>query len=94
MVCILSSPTLFSLMKKRLIILHCVFDFLSVVFVLDICGRTVKLSFLSYGFNGVRQITAGNTHCWGVVRAAVTYFMASLKLFSFPNVEKACSPLV
>ena len=31
--CILSSPELFSLRKKRLIILHCVFDFLSVLFV-------------------------------------------------------------
>ena len=29
----------------------------------------------------------GNTHCWRVVQAAVTYVMASLKLFSFPNVE-------
>ena len=33
---------------------------------LDICGRTVKLSFLSCGFNRVRQTTAGNAHCWGV----------------------------
>ena len=32
-VSILSSPALFSLRKKRLIILHCVFDFLSLVFV-------------------------------------------------------------
>ena len=54
----------------------------------------MKLSFLSWGFNGVRQTTAGNTHSWGVVRAAVKYVMTSLKLFSFPNVEKACSLLV
>ena len=50
--------------------------------------RTVKLSFLSCGFNGVRQTTAGNTHCLGVVRAAVTYVKTSLKLFCFPNAEK------
>ena len=54
---------------------------------LDICGRTVKLSFLSCGFKGVQQTRAGKTHCCGVVQAAVTYFMASLKLFSYPNVE-------
>ena len=52
---------------------------------LDICGRTVKLSFLSCGFKGVRQTTAGNTHCWGVVRAAVMYVMTSLFVF-FPSV--------
>ena len=51
---------------------------------LDICGRTVKLSFLSCGFKGVRQTTAGNTHCWGVVRAAVMYVMTSLFVF-FPE---------
>ena len=50
----------------------------------------MKLSFLSCGFNGVRQTTAGSTHCWGVVQAAVKYVMTSLKLFSFPNVENAC----
>ena len=33
---------------------------------LDICWRTVKLSFFSCGFNGVRHTTAENTHCWGV----------------------------
>ena len=47
----------------------------------------MKLSFLSYGLKGVRRTTAGNTHCWGVVRAAVTYVMTSLKLFSLWNVE-------
>ena len=51
---------------------------------LDICGRTVKLSFLSCGFKGVRQTTAGNTHCLGVVRAAVTCVMTSLTVF-FPE---------
>ena len=72
---ILSSPALFSERKKRLIILHCVFDFCLWYLCVDICGRTVKLSFLSCGFKGVRQTTAGITHCWGVVRAAVTYVM-------------------
>ena len=55
---------------------------------LDICGRTVKLSFLSCGFKGVRQTTAGNTHCWGVVRAAVigdVCYDVTL-CFSFPSV--------
>ena len=46
--------------------------------------RTVKLSFLSCGFKGVRQTTAGNTHCWGVVRVAVVYVMTSLFVF-FPE---------
>ena len=50
---ILSSPPLFSLRKKRLIILHRVFLIFCVwSLCLDICGRTVKLSFLSCGFNG------------------------------------------
>ena len=34
---------------------------------------------------GVRRTMVGKTHCWGVVRAAVTYGMTSLKLFYFPN---------
>ena len=42
----------------------------------------------------MRQTTAGNTHCWGVVRSAVKYVMTSLKLFSLRNVKKACSLLV
>ena len=35
----------------------------------------------------MRKTTSENTHCWGVVPAAVTYVMTSPKLFSFPNVE-------
>ena len=57
---------------------------------LDICGRTVKLSFLLCGLKGVRRTTVGNAHCWGVLTlygAAVTCVMTSLKLFSFRNVE-------
>ena len=56
---------------------------------LDICGRAVKLSFFSCGFNGVRQTMAENTHCWGVIWVAVMYVMTSLKLFSFKSVEKS-----
>ena len=54
---------------------------------MDICGRTVKRSFLSCRLKGVRRTTVGNTHCWGVERVAVTCVMTSLKLFSFRNVE-------
>ena len=50
----------------------------------------MKLSFLSCGSKGVRKTTAGNAHCWGVVRVAVTYVMTSLKLFSFQTLKKAC----
>ena len=63
--CILSSPALFSLRKKMLIILHCVLIFCLWSLCLDICGRTVKLSFLSCGFNGVRQTTALLGNCTG-----------------------------
>ena len=42
---------------------------------------------LSCGLKDVRRTTVGNKHCWGVVRAAVTCVMTSLKLFSFRNVE-------
>ena len=63
---------------------------------LDICGRTVKLSFLSYGLKGVHRTTVGNKHCWEVtvVRPTVTYVMTSLKLFSFPNDENRLFSLV
>ena len=47
----------------------------------------MKLSFLSCGLKEVRRTMVGNTHCWGVVRAAVMYVVTSLKLFSFWNVE-------
>ena len=49
---------------------------------------------LSCGLKDVRRATVGNTHCWGVVRAAVTCVMTSLKLFSFRNVENRLFSLI
>ena len=43
-----------------LIILHCVLIFCLWSLCLDICGRTVKLSFLLCGLKGVRRTTVGN----------------------------------
>ena len=56
---------------------------------LDICGRTVKLSFLSCDLKGApshggKYTLLGSTY---FVRTVVTCVMTSLKLFSFRNVE-------
>ena len=79
--------------EKKLIILHCVFDFLSVVFVFGYlwahCEAILLFLWLQSGApnNGGKMHTAGELQH---VRTAVTYDMTSLKLFSFPNVEKSC----